>query len=138
MERVHHKVTRLVGLRAATILLSFAALGAVGAESDKNPTVTTPPAPALCASQPDGNVPATLAQWAEGAQLFIGLGDFHRAVSTSSKSAQAYFDQGMRFLWAFNHDESTLPSLRPLRKIRIARCATGASRLPSGRITTCR
>ena len=107
MERVHHKVTRLVGLRAATILLSFAAFGAVGAESDKNPTVTAPPAPALCASQPDGNVPATLAQWAEGAQLFIGLGDFHRAVSTSSKSAQAYFDQGMRFLWAFNHDEST-------------------------------
>jgi hypothetical protein len=50
---------------------------------------------------------ATLAQWAEGAQLFIGLGDFHRAVSTSRKSAQAYFDQGMRFLWAFNHDEST-------------------------------
>jgi hypothetical protein len=32
---------------------------------------------------------------------------FHRAVSTSQKSAQAYFDQGMRFLWAFNHDEST-------------------------------
>jgi len=52
-------------------------------------------------------VPATLAQWAEGAPLFIGLGDFHRAVSTSSKSAQAYFDQGMRFLWAFNHEEST-------------------------------
>jgi hypothetical protein len=25
----------------------------------------------------------------------------------SSPEAQAYFDQGMRFLWAFNHDEAT-------------------------------
>jgi hypothetical protein len=108
MERVHDMVARLVGLRAATILLSFAAFGSVGAESNKNPTVaSTSHAVALCASQPDGRVPATLAQWAESAQLFAGLGDFHRAVSTSSKPAQAYFDQGMRFLWAFNHDEAT-------------------------------
>jgi tetratricopeptide (TPR) repeat protein len=35
------------------------------------------------------------------------LGSFHRAVSTASVPAQAYFDQGMRLLWAFNHDEST-------------------------------
>ena len=51
--------------------------------------------------------PTTLAQWADGAQLFDGLGSFHRTVTTSSKEAQAYFDQGMRLLWAFNHDEST-------------------------------
>jgi len=49
----------------------------------------------------------TLAQWAEGARLFQRLGDFHRQVSTSSPEAQAYFDQGMRLLWAFNHDEAT-------------------------------
>jgi tetratricopeptide (TPR) repeat protein len=52
-------------------------------------------------------VPVTLAQWAEGAQLFDGLGNFHRTVTTTSKEAQAYFDQGMRLLWAFNHDESS-------------------------------
>ena len=52
-------------------------------------------------------VPATLEQWAEGAQLFDGLGKFHRTVTTSSSEAQAYFDQGMRLLWAFNHDESS-------------------------------
>ena len=51
--------------------------------------------------------PTTLAQWAEGAQLFDGLGSFHRKASTGSDAAQAYFDQGMRFLWAFNHDEAT-------------------------------
>lgn len=52
-------------------------------------------------------VPTTLPQWADGAQLFGGLGDFHRAVTTSSDQAQAYFDQGMRLLWAFNHDEAS-------------------------------
>ena len=52
-------------------------------------------------------VPASIAEWARGASLFQGLGDFHRAVTTSVPLAQQYFDQGMRFLWAFNHDEST-------------------------------
>jgi len=52
-------------------------------------------------------LPASVADWARGAQLFEGLGNFHRAVTTSSPQAQQYFDQGMRFLWAFNHDEST-------------------------------
>jgi tetratricopeptide (TPR) repeat protein len=51
--------------------------------------------------------PQTLDDWAHGAQLFEGLGDFHRPAGTASKEAQAYFDQGMRFLWAFNHDEAT-------------------------------
>ena len=49
----------------------------------------------------------TMADWARGAQLFDGLGNFHRTVSTSSPEAQGYFDQGMRFIWAFNHDEAT-------------------------------
>ena len=53
------------------------------------------------------HVPGTLAAWAQGAQSYPGLGDFHRAVSTVSPEAQRYFDQGMRLLWAFNHDEST-------------------------------
>jgi tetratricopeptide (TPR) repeat protein len=53
------------------------------------------------------HVPASIADWARGARLFEGLGDFHRAVTSSSALAQQYFDQGMRLLWAFNHDEST-------------------------------
>jgi hypothetical protein len=51
--------------------------------------------------------PATVADWSTGARLFDGLGDFHRKVTTRSNEAQQYFDQGMRYLWAFNHDEST-------------------------------
>ena len=52
-------------------------------------------------------MPSTLADWARGAMLFDNLGGFHRKIATSSSEAQQYFDQGMRFLWAFNHDEST-------------------------------
>lgn len=64
--------------------------------------------PAL--AQHDAHAPpprASVADWAQGAQLFDGLGTFHRPVTTSSPEAQRYFDQGMRLLWAFNHDEAT-------------------------------
>ncbi len=51
--------------------------------------------------------PETLAGWAKGAKLYPGLGNFHRRITTRSPLAQRYFDQGMRFVWAFNHDEAT-------------------------------
>ena len=51
--------------------------------------------------------PDTLVGWAQGAQLFKGLGTYHRKITTRSPLAQKYFDQGMRFIWAFNHDEAT-------------------------------
>jgi tetratricopeptide (TPR) repeat protein len=57
-------------------------------------------------AHPMPGFPASVADWARGARLFEGLGSFHRAVTTTSPAAQRYFDQGMRFLWAFNHDES--------------------------------
>jgi tetratricopeptide (TPR) repeat protein len=40
------------------------------------------------------------------ARLFNGLGDHHRTVTTSSKEAQQFFNQGLNFLYAFNHDEA--------------------------------
>jgi len=52
-------------------------------------------------------VPQTLSQWAHGAQEFPNLGNFHRKITTKSAAAQRYFDQGMRFIFAFNHDEAT-------------------------------
>jgi len=52
-------------------------------------------------------LPATTAEWSRGAMLFEGLGDAHRTVTTSSADAQKYFDQGLRLMWAFNHDEAT-------------------------------
>jgi tetratricopeptide (TPR) repeat protein len=38
--------------------------------------------------------------------LFDGLGSFSRQVTTSSPEAQRYFDQGLAFMYAFNHDEA--------------------------------
>jgi tetratricopeptide (TPR) repeat protein len=38
--------------------------------------------------------------------LVTGLGDLRHAVSTRNPSAQQFFDQGLRFIYAFNHDEA--------------------------------
>jgi tetratricopeptide (TPR) repeat protein len=78
---------------AAAALLLFAVLDAASAEEAHAHTAAP--------------FPASIADWARGARRFEGLGTFHRAVTTSSPEAQQYFDQGMRFLWAFNHDEAT-------------------------------
>ncbi|MBC7520421.1 MAG: hypothetical protein H7268_04925, partial [Sandarakinorhabdus sp.] len=74
--------------------------------------------PALVAATPAGAqadpmagmhhaFPATLEDWSKGAQRLDGLGNFHRPAGIASAEAQGYFDQGMRLLWAFNHDEAT-------------------------------
>ena len=39
-------------------------------------------------------------------QLFDGMGPHARPVTTDSAEAQAYFDQGLNWLYAFNHDEA--------------------------------
>ena len=38
--------------------------------------------------------------------VFDDLGTLHHAVTTSSPEAQQYFDQGLRLVYAFNHDEA--------------------------------
>ena len=38
--------------------------------------------------------------------LFSDLGSHHRAVTTSNETAQKYFDQGLRLIYGFNHDEA--------------------------------
>jgi len=49
----------------------------------------------LAAQRPAGEVP-----------LFEGLGSHHREVTTRVAEAQRYFDQGLAFLFGFNHDEA--------------------------------
>jgi tetratricopeptide (TPR) repeat protein len=39
-------------------------------------------------------------------KLFDNLGSYHRPISSRSKEAQAYFDQGLRLVFAFNHEEA--------------------------------
>ncbi len=48
------------------------------------------------------------------APLFEGLGTYHRAATTTSPEAAKYIDQGMSFLFAFNHDEAARSFLAAL------------------------
>lgn len=38
--------------------------------------------------------------------LFDNLGTLHHAITTTSERAQRYFDQGLRLVYAFNHEEA--------------------------------
>ena len=38
--------------------------------------------------------------------LFDNLGSLHHPISTTSEQAQRYFDQGLRLIYAFNHEEA--------------------------------
>jgi tetratricopeptide (TPR) repeat protein len=38
--------------------------------------------------------------------MMTGLGDLHHPVSTKNTTAQGFFDQGLRLIYAFNHDEA--------------------------------
>jgi tetratricopeptide (TPR) repeat protein len=40
------------------------------------------------------------------AQLFPEMGDYTRSVTTDSGRAQRYFDQGLKWIYGFNHDEA--------------------------------
>ena len=39
-------------------------------------------------------------------QLIPGLGEVHHPVSTKNRQAQQFFDQGLKFVYGFNHDEA--------------------------------
>ena len=99
-------ISKAAAVFAALCSINFPSLAETpGSASATGPaasgTMSMSPAP------PAGKLPTTLSEWADGAQMFEGMGNFHRKVTTNSDAAQAYFDQGMRFLWAFNHDEAT-------------------------------
>ena len=61
-----------------------------------NMKMTLPPMPAIYAGQPDR----------PGAPLFDGYGDHHHPITTANPKTQAYFDQGVRLLFGFNHAEA--------------------------------
>ena len=43
---------------------------------------------------------------AKPATLMSGIGNLHHPVTTSNPDAQKFFDQGLRLIYAFNHDEA--------------------------------
>lgn len=107
-------------------LVTAIATSASWASTPAEPAATASPAPSAMAMSE--HLPTTLADWSKGAQLYEGLGSFHRRITTRSTEAQRYFDQGMFFLWAFNHDESTRSFARALEiDPACAMCAWGVA-----------
>jgi tetratricopeptide (TPR) repeat protein len=100
-------------MRGGIAILSLACLLALDGcgRSQPAPPAAGSAAPVPAMGEAHGTsmprAPATVADWARGAMLFDGLGTTHRAVTTSVPEAQQYFDQGLRLMWAFNHDEAT-------------------------------
>ncbi|WP_437970403.1 hypothetical protein WMF04_14420 [Sorangium sp. So ce260] len=78
------------------LLCSCAALAACGAE----------PRPSSPGAEPSPGHEAAATPGAERVPLFEDIGSLHHPVTTSSELAQRYFDQGLRLVYAFNHDEA--------------------------------
>ncbi|WP_437801573.1 hypothetical protein [Sorangium sp. So ce693] len=78
------------------LLCACAAFAAHGAEPRPSSPGAGPPTGPAPAETPD----------AERVPLFEGIGALHHPVTTSSPLAQRYFDQGLRLVYAFNHDEA--------------------------------
>ncbi|NWF74467.1 MAG: hypothetical protein HXY51_15700 [Nitrospirae bacterium] len=51
-------------------------------------------------------VEAAPADQAEPLPIFDNLGSLHHPITTTSELAQQYFDQGLRLVYAFNHEEA--------------------------------
>jgi tetratricopeptide (TPR) repeat protein len=58
--------------------------------------------PSFAQEHPDHAAPAK----PKPATLMTGYGNWHHPVSTKNAQAQAFFDQGLRLIYAFNHDEA--------------------------------
>lgn len=62
---------------------------------------------AACSTQPAPHDHGSAASTTTAAPpLFDDLGHYHRAITTTSPRAQAYFDQGLRLVYGFNHYEA--------------------------------
>jgi tetratricopeptide (TPR) repeat protein len=88
-------------MRRTSIALAMGLAAITGAPALADQTQPVMPMP-----MPMAGPPTTIAGWAQGARHFDGMAHIHRAVTTASAEAQAYFDQGMALMWGFNHDEA--------------------------------
>lgn len=69
-------------LVSVAIIFAFVSSSAAEHAHDASPTSTPPP-------------------------LFDNLGEHHHPITTTAPEAQKYFDQGLRLVFGFNHDEAT-------------------------------
>jgi tetratricopeptide (TPR) repeat protein len=76
--------------------LSVLALGCLVACAQQPRKAPEPPPQAAPATRPAPS----------GPELVSGLGEHHHPIATSSEGAQAFFDQGFAWVFAFNHEEA--------------------------------
>lgn len=97
-----------------SVCLVVVVVGCGGAEPPP-PTLTSAahaprprsaPTPSDRTPSPPAPLPPSVAALADGALLLEGLGDYRRPVTVAAGEARAYFDQGLRLTYAFNHDEA--------------------------------
>jgi hypothetical protein len=93
-----------------SLALALPALLAACGDEPPPPAVSplpTPPPPTASAPPVEAPpaVPASVAALGTGAMLFEDLGTHHRTVTASAEAAP-YFDQGLRLVYGFNHDEA--------------------------------
>ncbi|HKD49653.1 MAG TPA: hypothetical protein VKB90_02595 [Candidatus Acidoferrum sp.] len=67
--------------------------------------LATPPLSGVAFAQEHADH-AAAAKAKPAAALMTGYGNWHHPVSTKNVQAQAFFDQGLRQIYAFNHDEA--------------------------------
>ena len=69
--------------------------------------------------------------------LWDGLGTLTYKITTSDPQAQAYFDQGLRLAYGFNHTRRGVRFAKRSTATLIAPCASGAKPWCSGPTSTC-
>src|SRR5215470_13523888 len=90
-------------MRTCALVLTVIVAACAGSEA----TAPRPPVkPAAVAPPAPTPPPSPVAALAEGATRFDDLGSYHLKV-TATPEAQAWFGQGLRLNYGFNHDEAT-------------------------------
>jgi tetratricopeptide (TPR) repeat protein len=93
--------------RIGSIILVLLVAACGGSETHARVEHARAPAPApRHAAAPTGPPQLTLEHLAQGAALVNDLGSYHHPVTTHVPEAQAFFDQGLRLMYGFNHDEA--------------------------------
>jgi tetratricopeptide (TPR) repeat protein len=95
-----------------SILLAAIVMFGCGARAKPEPAAPPTPPPQVepppheMPAEPAGPPALTIDELARGASILANLGEYHRTITTTSADAQAYFDQGLRLIYGFNHDEA--------------------------------
>ncbi|MFP2898196.1 hypothetical protein [Corallococcus sp. 4LFB] len=93
-------------MRARFLFILIPSLLASGAHAGAQDPRPPEAGPAAHGAHGNPSALSSMTALAQGAVLFDDLGNFQREVTTRSPEAQAFFDQGMRLTYAFNHDEA--------------------------------